>query len=112
MFFNEVKAKMIATTKNGTNIQKIQFQDNLAKIKPVTVGPIAAKQCLTMLQITSLQRLQSLAQPLPSKDEQQKSAALIQDVFVIVLLPKKFLLYLISKKASLIILTEKIFSRK
>lgn len=28
VFFNEVKAKISATTRNGTNIQKIQFQDN------------------------------------------------------------------------------------
>lgn len=50
MFFNEVKAKMIATTKNGTNIPKIQFQDNLAKIKLVTVGPIEGASIINIAQ--------------------------------------------------------------
>ena len=46
-FFNPKIASNKAIAKKGTNIQKIQFHDNLAKIIPVNVGPMAGANIIT-----------------------------------------------------------------
>ena len=48
---NEVIAKISAKTKNGINSQKIQRQESLARISPVSVGPIAGANIITSAQI-------------------------------------------------------------
>lgn len=42
-FSNEVIAKINAKAKKGINNQKIQRQESLARISPVSVGPIAVQ---------------------------------------------------------------------
>src|SRR5699024_6483159 len=46
-FSNEVMAKIKAINKNGINNQKIHCHDNLARISPVKVGPIAGANIIT-----------------------------------------------------------------
>ena len=50
-FSNEVIAKINAKAKKGINNQKIQRQESLARISPVSVGPIAGANIITNAQI-------------------------------------------------------------